>query len=698
MLSRVRTASGGAHAPRRSAARALASARAAGATCAALVLLTGLVLTPGPARALRVSSYLTATIQILPNGQPGSGTPPIPLDLDLSNPGGGARHISIPVGSIAEFVITGIAEGGGVVALSLMDADEQEAARGWDDELETRFTPLNVPAADTFTVFLFCDCTPGSNTIESLDSSGEQTAEIYVKDGTKTIPGGPAGAGTKGWWQVDCDKTSAQPAGIVGDTVATAWRDTLVIPPGALTTTTNVHVANMYPLLAPEARPPGYLPISEALTLGPSGLALQVPARLIFSYTQEEVGDVADEATLAVFRYDPLGQAWVAVPGAQVDPVHHTLSVDISTFETYGFAAATPQLVPTSVQVVATDAGDATLGMQDLANGSELDQVAAVTRDGMLYLYFGGNLASDPSHLEIFLDTGPGGQNRLRGDNPAVDAGGLLRMGDDGSGNGLTFDPAFAADHWIGVSGAVDHGGYRLRVHHAELLTGGGGSGGFLGETGAASEGLLEGGTNPGRIGARIDNSNTAGVPAGCGPAGTPPVPTGIELAIPLVAIGAPTSCVSVCAFVNGPGHANVSNQFLAPLAAGTCSLGEPRLVNLGAQRGDQHFPVCGLSVVGVGPGGGATPHTSFAVVASPNPSRGDVALRISGAPAPGVFAEVHDLAGRRVRFLPRSAFRTGAGTWDGRDETGRRVPAGLYLVRVRGIGVERTVRVLRLD
>lgn len=667
-------------------------------SCAAFLLLVAAALAPRDAHAFNVASYFSATIQILPNGQPGSGTPPIPLDLDLSTPGGGARHISIPVGSIARFEVKGIAAAAGVVAASVMDADEQESMRGWDDELEDRWTPYSVAAGDTFTLYLYCDCTPGSNTIEGLYSSGEQTAEIYIKDGTKTIPAGPAGAGTKGWWQIDCDKTHAQPAGIVGDTVATAWRDTLVIPPGALTTTTNVHVANMYPLLDPAARPPGYAPISEALTLQPDGLTLQAPARLTFSYTQEEVGDVADEGTLVVFRYDPLGQNWQPVPGAFVDWVHNTVTVHITTFATYGFAAALPNLSPVLGQVVATDAGDANLGLPGEANGSELDHVAAIARDGMLYLYFGGNLASDKSHLEIFLDTQPGGQNQLRGDNPAVDDGGLLRMGDDGGGNGLAFDTAFVPDHWIGVSGSPVHGEYRLRVHHAELLTGGGGAGAFLGETGAASEGLLEGGTNPGRIGVRIDNSNTAGVAAGCGPGNTLGVSTGIELAIPLVAIGAPTGCVSVCAFMNGPQHANVSNQFLAPLSPGTCSLGEPRLVNLRVLPGDQFFPVCGLSVVGVEPRGDDAARASFAVVASPNPSRGEVLLRLSGAPATGVFAQVFDLAGRRVRQLPRGAFRSGAATWDGRDDSGRRVPAGLYLVRVLGTGVDRTVRVLRLD
>jgi hypothetical protein len=46
-------------------------------------------------------------------------------------------------------------------------------------------------------------------------------------------------------------------------------------------------------------------------------------------------------------------------------------------------------------------------------------------------------------------------------------------MGDDGSGNGLTFDAGFEADYWIGITG----GGapYALYANWAQLATFGGG-------------------------------------------------------------------------------------------------------------------------------------------------------------------------------------------------------------------------------
>jgi hypothetical protein len=96
--------------------------------------------------------------------------------------------------------------------------------------------------------------------------------------------------------------------------------------------------------------------------------------------------------------------------------------------------------------------GTATSGQVDYANGSELDAAYAYVdmNNQILYLFLSGNLESNFNKLEIFFDTVAGGQNRLRGDNSGVDFGGLNRMGDDGSGNGLTFDQGFEADYWIG--------------------------------------------------------------------------------------------------------------------------------------------------------------------------------------------------------------------------------------------------------
>jgi len=249
--------------------------------------------------------------------------------------------------------------------------------------------------------------------------------------------------------------------------------------------------------------------------------------------------------------------------------------------------------LPLVVQNTPTGFGDSNLGQVDYANGSELDAAYAYVDMSaqILYLFLAGNLESNFNKLEIFFDTVPGGQNRLRGDNSNVDFGGLNRMGDSGSGDGLTFDSGFDADYWIGVTG----GGapYALFVNWAQLLTSGGGPGDYLGTTGAASNGVLTGGNNPYGIRVTINNSNTGGVTSNSAdPIAAAAVATGVELAIPFAAIGitAPTT-IKVSAFINGVGHDFLSNQVLGGIGGGG-NLGEPRNVNFANIPGEQYFTV----------------------------------------------------------------------------------------------------------
>ncbi len=248
---------------------------------------------------------------------------------------------------------------------------------------------------------------------------------------------------------------------------------------------------------------------------------------------------------------------------------------------------------PIVVQNTPTGFGDSNLGQVGFANGSELDAAYAYVdmTNQVLYLMLTGNLESNFNKLEIFFDTVAGGQNRLRGDNSGVDFGGLNRMGDDGSGNGLIFDAGFEADYWIGVTGGG--GPYALYANWAQLLTNGGGSGDYLGTTGAASDGTLTGGTNPNNIRITINNSNTGGVTnSAADPLAAAAVTTGVELAIPFAAIGIGSNTViKISAFINGGGHDFLSNQVLGGVG-GQGNLGEPRNVNFANIDGDQYFMV----------------------------------------------------------------------------------------------------------
>jgi len=266
---------------------------------------------------------------------------------------------------------------------------------------------------------------------------------------------------------------------------------------------------------------------------------------------------------------------------------HAQLTVDGTAEGTYGG--------PIVIQDTQTNFGDATDGLPGIANGSELDNARAFVGDNGLFLHLGGNLQSNFNKLEIFFDTGAGGQNQLRGDNRDLDFNGLNRMGDDGSGNGLTFDDAFTADYYLTVTGGNDP--FEFFMSGTPILTDGGTppTGGFLG----GGPGTSITGSNG--ILASIDNSNTAGVTSGTGAAdqtAAAAVATGIEFFIPFSVLGVSGQDVKISAFVNGSGHDFVSNQVLGGIGGGD-NLGEPRNIDFSAIDGDQFFTVASVPAPG---------------------------------------------------------------------------------------------------
>ena len=180
---------------------------------------------------------------------------------------------------------------------------------------------------------------------------------------------------------------------------------------------------------------------------------------------------------------------------------------------------------PAAVQNTQTSYGDNTDSDQALSNGSELAVGDVLIANGNLYIFLGGNLESNFNKLEIFIDVREGGQNRLRGDNPDVDWGGLNRLGDDGSGNGLTFDEGFEADMWIGLTCGVD-GEFVFHANYAEIRTDGGGLGNYLGSGTAGADGVL---VSAKGMQIALDNSNVDGVGGGEGIDCGEGVATGVE-------------------------------------------------------------------------------------------------------------------------------------------------------------------------
>ncbi len=323
--------------------------------------------------------------------------------------------------------------------------------------------------------------------------------------------------------------------------------------------------------------------------------------------------------------------------------------------------------------------GDSNVGDLNFANGSELDAAHALVTGGALDLFLAGNLAlvlnvnqnRTIGHvLDLFVDSGPGGQNTLGG----LGAGHPL--------NGLTFDAGFEADHWFEFRGDGNQFSVEWWVGSAVLSSGGGATITNLGRGSAGGPGTLTGGTNPLGIRATIDNRNSAGVTLGCAASSGAGVTRGIEWNIPLAAIGNPEGCFRIAVIVRdgSPTQAPVSNQVLAPVPPGTCPLGHASTVNFANIPGDQFLAVC-PGATDVAP---ASPTGLNLSLAGPNPGRGDrVPFAFALPDTRPAALHLFDCTGRVVRARAVDA-EAGAGVSGTLDlSEGRSLPPGLYWARL---------------
>lgn len=222
-----------------------------------------------------------------------------------------------------------------------------------------------------------------------------------------------------------------------------------------------------------------------------------------------------------------------------------------------------------TVQTVQTGFGDA-----NPDGGSELDAAYARIEGGTLYLLLTGNLENNFNKLNIFFDSQAGGQNVLQndafngGNNPENDGWAAKYAG-------FTFDTGFQADYML----ILRNGNFGSDRFDIDFATIGGGAGAFL-TAGNVFGGSLTGSNAnalPNGIGVAHDRSNTGGVTGGDQAAdqtAAAAVTTGIELLIPLAAIGNPVGEFSISAMINGSNHDYLSNQFLGGLTPPQGNLG----------------------------------------------------------------------------------------------------------------------------
>jgi hypothetical protein len=222
-----------------------------------------------------------------------------------------------------------------------------------------------------------------------------------------------------------------------------------------------------------------------------------------------------------------------------------------------------------SVQTVQTQFGD---------NFSELNAAYGRIDGGTLYVTLTGNIEDNFNKLNIFIDTGAGGQNVLQndgnngGNNPENDGWAQKYAG-------FTFDAGFDADYMMIVRRGLSQFDF-------DFATIGGGLGAYE-ASGDIFSGSLEGANasvGASGIGVGYDNSNVAGIIGGdqaANQAAAKAVTTGLELAIPLSAIGNPNPLdILISAHINGSNHDFLSNQSLGGFPAPQGNLGGDGLGN----------------------------------------------------------------------------------------------------------------------
>ena len=199
----------------------------------------------------------------------------------------------------------------------------------------------------------------------------------------------------------------------------------------------------------------------------------------------------------------------------------------VTAGDSYGAATGT------RLQTNSTGYGDAGHGQLVFANGfgpegSEIDALHVRRHDASntLYVMIPGNLEANGNRITVFFDTVTGGQNRILNTANFYLAG----MGDDLSGNGLTFDAAFSPDYVLSVNASrteqpegtpLANDQYRIYVDYSQLVDGIGATNVYCGETvystvaGFAGGALTGGDLGAPAIRAAVDNSNAAGVVGG---------------------------------------------------------------------------------------------------------------------------------------------------------------------------------------
>ena len=89
-------------------------------------------------------------------------------------------------------------------------------------------------------------------------------------------------------------------------------------------------------------------------------------------------------------------------------------------------------------------------------------------------------------------------------------------------------------------------------------------------------------------------------------------------------------------------------------------------------------------------------PYPAMSLSVAPNPFSGLATITFDISTPATVSADVYSVTGERVRHMDGAEFSQGAGRilWDGKDDSGRALPSGIYMVRVSANQATATRRV----
>jgi hypothetical protein len=219
---------------------------------------------------------------------------------------------------------------------------------------------------------------------------------------------------------------------------------------------------------------------------------------------------------------------------------------------------------PLAVQTINTGFGNA--GGNDSNGGSELDAAYGKVSGGSLYLFLAGSLESNGNHFNIFIDGGAGGQNTLN-----TSGGTMSAM------NGSVFSSGFNATFAVDMNVYSPSEGVTPGTLYTEEYNLVANTGGYVGALPESSLGIAAG-TSGGVSMLYLNNNHVSTMGSGgaalSGTTSGAATTTGLELVIPLSAIGYAGGNINVLADINGGNDGYLSNQFLTGLPVGTGNLG----------------------------------------------------------------------------------------------------------------------------